>query len=115
MTIYITLSMSDGNRPESSGPEQPVPGVAQPGEDVALGIEPPIERGGVDGDVGGGGEHRPHPFGGGDETEKADTLRPRLLQGAHRVHRRAAGGEHGIEDDEVPGVLARGNLEVVVD
>src|SRR2546422_3690382 len=106
MTIYITLSMGEGTGPVLWGPEQPVPGVAQPGEDVALGIELPIERGGVDGDVGVGGEHRPPPFRGGDETEKADTLRPRLLQGAHRVHRRAAGGEHGIEDDEVPGVLA---------
>src|SRR2546425_12690245 len=110
MTIYVTLSMGDGNRLALSGPEQPVPGVAQPGEDVAFGVELPTGRGGVDEDVGVGGEHRPPPLRSGDETEKADALRPRLLQGAHRIHRRAAGGEHGIEDDEVPGVLARGNL-----
>ena len=38
-----------------------------------------------------------------------------MLQGAHRIHGRAAGGEHGIEDEEIARVFAGRDLEVVVD
>lgn len=56
-------------------PEYPVTGVPEPGEDVAVVVQLPVEGGGVDRDIGMGGGQGGYPFRGGDQTEELDALR----------------------------------------
>src|SRR5207247_10992744 len=62
------------------GPEQPVPRVPQPGEDIAVVVQLAVERRGEDGHVGVRPEHAPHPLGGRDQAEEADPLGARVLR-----------------------------------
>ena len=95
--------------------EQPVARVAQAGQDVALLVELAVERGGEDRHVGMGLEHRAgRPSGAATRQRKRIRRAPAVLERAHRGHRRAAGGEHRVEHEEVALHLGRGDLEVVV-
>src|SRR4029077_18057195 len=91
-----------------SGPEEPVSGVAEARQDVALVVQLPVEGRGEHRDVGVGGEHRLYAGGRGHKTEEPDPRSAGLFQGRHRGHRRAARGEHGVEDEKVARLLARG-------
>src|SRR6266550_542180 len=119
MTNYVTIYQYDvkcqTHRCALSGAEQPIAPVCQPRQDVAVVVELAVERGGEDGDVGVGLEHAPHALGRGDEAEEADPLGAGVLERAHGVRRRAAGGEHGIEHEEIARVFARWDFEIVVD
>src|SRR6266540_1779016 len=111
------MSISDNLTLTVNSPraEQPVSGVAQAREDVAVVVELPVEGGRVHGDVGVGGEHRLHTLRRGDEAEEAHARGPGFLQGLHGSDGRAPGREHRVQHEKRPVLLARGDLEVVVD
>src|SRR3989441_5481235 len=97
------------------GAEQAIARVPQPRQDVAVVIELAVERGGEDGDVGVGLEQVTHAVGRGDEAEEADALGAGVLERVYGVRRRAAGGEHGVEHEEIARVFTGGDLEIVID
>src|SRR5687768_1025175 len=101
-------------RVRSAGPEEAVARVAEAGKDVALVVQLAVERGGEDGDVGVHLEHAGDALGRGHDAEEADAARAGLPERADRGDRRAAGGEHRVEDEEVALDLVAGDLEVVV-
>src|SRR5258708_1668698 len=98
--LVETASTVNGQQSTSTCPEDPVPRVPQPGQNVTLRVELAIERGGVHRHVGVGIEHRLDPLRRRDEAEKPDPGGARGTQLAHRRRRRAPGGEHRIEDEE---------------
>src|SRR6185295_13229174 len=95
------LSGGAGGCSELAGAEQAVAGVAQARQDVALRVELAVERGREDVDVRVRLEQPPHALGRGDDREEADAPGSGALEGAHRRHRRAARGQHRVEQVEV--------------
>src|SRR6266516_1669425 len=111
------MSISDNVTLTVNSPcaEQPVPGVAQARQDVAVLVELPVEGSRVHGHVGVGGEHRLDALGRGDEAQEAHARGPGFLQGLDGGDGRAAGREHRVQHEKRAVLLARGDLEVVVD
>jgi hypothetical protein len=66
--------------PASPGSEEPVAGIAEPGQDVALGVELAIERGAIDDDIGMSDGQATYPFGSRDKAEEANASRPGALE-----------------------------------
>ena len=83
------------------GAENAVAGVAQAGDDVAVLVEVIVERASVDVDVGELLLNGLDALGSGDEHHERDVLAAALLHFADGLARRAAGGEHRIDDDDV--------------
>ena len=103
-------------RRRSSGAEQPVAGVAQPGQDIAVVVENAVEdRGGHDRHSGKDAVQFRDAFGRRDEADELDRARPHLDQARDRRHRRIAGREHRIEQDNVALGQIVGQLQVVFD
>src|SRR5690349_4200266 len=100
-------SAIEGECSEVPGAEQPVAGVAQTGQNVTVLVELAVERGGKQGHLGVTGEHAPHAFRSGDDREKTNSPRARVLEGRHRRDGRAAGGEHRVEQVEIALHLGR--------
>src|SRR5688572_704596 len=101
-----------------AGPELAIAGVAEPGHDVALLVEPAIERRAVDLDIRMRGLDRCDPFGRGDQVDELDADRldgAPALQNVDRRGGRAAGGEHRVEDEAQVDRRRVGQLVVVLD
>src|SRR5205823_7128266 len=87
MTNCVIIYRCDKNcQPLLTGAEQPVPRIAQPGQDVALRVQLAVERRGEHRDVAVGLEHAAHALGSGDQAEEPDALRAGVLERAHGVH-----------------------------
>src|ERR1041385_3341197 len=97
----------------SSCPEDPVPRIAQSGQNVTVGVELAVEGGGVDRHVGMGVEHRLDALRRRDQAEKPDPGGAGGAELAHGRGCRAAGREHRIEDEEIAVGLRGGDFEVV--
>src|ERR1043166_4925851 len=97
----------------SSCPEDPVPRIAQSGQNVTVRVELAVESGGVDRHLGMGIQHRLDPLRRRDEAEKPDPGGAGGAELADGRGGRAAGGEHRIEDEEVAGGFRGGDLVVV--
>lgn len=85
----------------SDRPEQTVARVAEAGEDVAFVVEAAVDGGGENGDMRMRGLHGGDAFRGGEQGGEADAFRPGFHEGRDRLHGGAAGGEHGIEEDQI--------------
>src|SRR6266513_2874943 len=100
---------------ESLRAVQPIAGVSQAGDDVAVRVEVAVDGRRVHGDVRMVRVEVLEPLGTRQETEELDRARPRRLETRHGRHRRVAGGEHRIDDDGVAITHVAGHLEVVLD
>lgn len=85
----------------SNRPEQPVARVAEAGEDVAFVVEAAVDGGGENEDMRMCGVHGGDAFRRGEQGGEADAFRPGFHEGGDRLHGGAAGGEHGIEEDQI--------------
>src|SRR5438445_12645576 len=103
MTNYVINYESDvkcqSARRALARPEQPVPRIPQPREDVAVLVQLAVERRGEDRHVGVVLEHAARALGRRHETEKPDALRAGVLERAHGVHGRAPPGGHRVEHE----------------
>src|SRR5262245_39192030 len=97
------------------GAEQPVAGVAQPRDDVAVVVEVGVDRRGDDRHVGMRGVHLLDALGRGEQADVAQRLRAELLDAVDRGDRRVAGGEHRVEQDRLALRDVLGQLAVVLD
>src|SRR5674476_429707 len=98
MTEYCHPSTAFGSL---LGAEEAVAGVAKPWEDIPAGAEFAVERGGEDGNVGVSVVQKCYTFGGGDEAHEAQPARAGTLELRDGIDRRAAGGEHGVEHEDI--------------
>ncbi len=96
----------------SHGPEQAVAEVAQPGDDVGPVVEALVERGGEDADAGFHRLQASHPLGGRDHADHPHSAPAGGADHLHRLRRRAAGRQHGVEDQGHP-ALQPGEVLVV--
>src|SRR5262245_17007008 len=83
----------------SRGGELPVAGVAEAGDDVGLVVQVRVEGGEVDGYIGVGGLQAFDAFRGGDEADEPEVIDSPAFEDVDAGDGRAAGGEHGIEND----------------
>src|SRR5215204_190039 len=60
--------------------EDPVPGIAEPRQDIAMIVQLAIDRGRIDGDIGMRSLERADALGTGHETDEADRARLGFLQ-----------------------------------
>src|SRR5207253_10307543 len=104
MTNYVINYESDvkcqSARRALPGPEQPVPRIPQPRQDVAVLVQLAVERGGEDRHVGVVLEHVAHALGRRDETVEPDALGAGVLERAHGAHGRAPVASIGDRPEE---------------
>ena len=81
--------------------EDAVARVAEAGDDVAVLVEMIVERCDVDVHIRMLLLHHSHALRGADDAHELDVLAADFLHELHRGGRAAAGGEHGIDDDDV--------------
>src|SRR3978361_1708512 len=81
--------------------EHAIAGVAEPGDDIALLVEPLVDRRGVDRAIWMRGVKHAQALGHGQQAHELDRARPGLLDPRDRRSRRVAGREHRIDDDHV--------------
>src|SRR5436190_13117985 len=86
----VTLRDAVPGPPALPRAEQPVARVAQAGQDEAVPVELPVDRGGVDGDVRVVGGESLEADRRGDDREQADAARAALLAEPEGGRRRAA-------------------------
>src|SRR6478752_973660 len=96
------------------GAEDAIARIAEPRQDVAVFIELPIDRRGVDRHRGVRFGHRGDALGAGQQADELDRLRGMLPEPVHRGHRRVSGGEHRVDHDHVPLPQIAGHLEVIL-
>src|SRR5688572_393908 len=96
----LRLNIGGGIREELS-PENPVAGVAEAGQDVALLVQLAVDSGRVDRDVGVGLVQRVNPLRRRDEADEFHAGHPRLLQHRNGRTTAATGGEHRVYQQDL--------------
>jgi len=81
------------------GAEDLVTGVTEPRHDIPVLVESLVHGSGIDGDVGMRLVHGGDALGCGDQHQCTDLATARLLQHVDGGDHRAAGGQHGVDDD----------------
>src|SRR6185312_2604345 len=97
------------------GAEDLVTGVAEPGQDVALLVEPLVDRGRVDLDVGVRGLDALEALRRGDQDQALDARAAGGLQHVHGGDQGTGSGQHRVDDQRDALVHAAGELLVVGD
>ena len=82
------------------GTKDAVAGVAEAGDEVGVVVEGWVTLGGVDGDVGVLGVEAADAFFGCDEADELEAADAVAFQCGDGVAGAAAGGEHGVNDDD---------------
>ena len=98
----------------SQGAEEAVAAVAEAGQDVALVVEFFVEHGDVDLRVGMGGLEGGQALGRGDDGNDRELADAAFLEAVDGVGEGAAGGEHGVEQEDPHGFGAGRELAVVL-
>src|SRR4051794_38538919 len=99
----------------STSSEQPITGIAETGQDVALAVELPVESSAVDLDVRVRRAQVSDSLRRRDEAEKTNARRASALQRCDGGGGTAASSQHRIEQEEIALSRITGDLEVVVD
>lgn len=97
----------------TDGAEVAVARVAQAWDDVGAVVQFAIDAGGVDGNVRVHGAHLFESRGAGDEADEANPLGTAFLELVDCRGGAPAGGEHGIDENDIRLGEMRGGLEVV--
>src|ERR1035438_7892975 len=81
-----------------SNAEQPITGIAQPGENIPFLVECPVNRGSKDRQLRIVSAHPADAFRRGDQVHHPHMLGTQLRQQVHRSHGTPPGGEHRSEE-----------------
>lgn len=92
------------------GPEQPIPGVAQPRQDIGFLVQALVQRCGIDRDVGVIVAQHPQPFRRRHQGHEPDRVGGDAVaaQDSHRMGRGVPGGDHRITEQKQASGAGRG-------
>ncbi len=96
------------------GPENPIAGVAEAWDDIAMLVQPFVDRGGPDSHVRMRTAELADPFGRGERADKSDIPRAALLQAGDRGAGRIARRQHRIHENDEPVREILRRLEVIL-
>jgi hypothetical protein len=95
--------------------ENTIPCVAEAGKDVPVPIQLPVQHGRENPHIRVGSSDLADALRGGEERDKADLLRPFLLEEGEGRTPAPARGQHGIEEKNETSLKRPGKLGVVID
>jgi hypothetical protein len=110
--VGTTEYFDEGNRERVSA-KVAVAGIAQAGDDVGVGVQLRVDGGGEDGDIGMRAAKLLEARGTTYQADVTQVAGAAFLQLGDGAGGAPAGGEHGIDDEDLGGTEVGGKLEVV--